>query len=299
MDNLPYLSLNRFLRDKFGEKTIKLSVDAGFTCPNRDGKLSTKGCIFCSSGGSGDFAGSRNLSITKQLESQKELLSKKWSSAKYIAYFQAFTNTYAPVEVLRKKYEEAIGFDGVVALAVATRPDCITEEIALLLEELNKKVYVWAELGLQTSNEKSAEYINRGYKTSVYSSAIELLHKHGIDVVTHIIFGLPNETEEDMLKSVKFAVKSKTDGIKLQLLHVLENTPLGEIYKEKPFHVLTKEEYTDLVCRALEIIPNTIVIHRLTGDGNKNELIEPKWSLNKKDVLNTINKKLSKKYNNI
>ena len=296
MDNLPYLSLNRFLRDKFGEKTIKLSVDAGFTCPNRDGKLSTKGCIFCSSGGSGDFAGSRNLSITKQLESQKELLSKKWSSAKYIAYFQAFTNTYAPVEVLRKKYEEAIGFNGVVALAVATRPDCITEEIALLLEELNKKVYVWAELGLQTSNEKSAEYINRGYKTS---SAVELLHKHGIDVVTHIIFGLPNETEEDMLKSVKFAVKSKTDGIKLQLLHVLENTPLGEIYKEKPFHVLTKEEYTDLVCRALEIIPNTIVIHRLTGDGNKNELIEPKWSLNKKDVLNTINKKLSKKYNNI
>ena len=150
MDNLPYLSLNRFLRDKFGEKTIKLSVDAGFTCPNRDGKLSTKGCIFCSSGGSGDFAGSRNLSITKQLESQKELLSKKWSSAKYIAYFQAFTNTYAPVEVLRKNYEEAIGFDGVVALAVATRPDCITEEIALLLEELNKKVYVWTELGLQT-----------------------------------------------------------------------------------------------------------------------------------------------------
>ena len=193
----PYHSLDYMLKQMFGEKVYKVTLNGGMSCPNRDGKLGSRGCIFCSAGGSGDFAADAALSITDQIDSQIEMLRAKRPIHKYIAYFQAFTNTYAPVEVLRKKYEEAISFDGVVALAIATRPDCITEEIALLLEELNKKVYVWAELGLQTSNEKSAEYINRGYKTSVYSSAVELLHKHGIDVVTHIIFGIPNETEED------------------------------------------------------------------------------------------------------
>jgi len=292
MDNIPYLSLNKFLRDKFGEKVIKLSVDAGFTCPNRDGTLGSEGCIFCSKGGSGDFAGSRNLSITQQLKQQKEMLSKKWNSAKYIAYFQAFTNTYAPVDELRRKYTEAISFDGVAALAIATRPDCVNEEIAALLSELNQKCYVWVELGLQTSNESTAQFINRGYKNNVYSQAVKLLHKYGIDVVTHVIFGLPHETKEDMLNTVAFAVENKTDGIKLQLLHVLKNTTLADIYEKQPFHVLTMEEYTDLVCEALKTIPKNVVLHRLTGDGNKAELIAPMWSADKKKVLNLINKKL-------
>ena len=294
MDNLPYLSLNKYLRDKFGCKVVKLSVDAGFTCPNRDGKLSTEGCIFCSKGGSGDFAGNRNCSVTEQLKQQKELLSKKWPSAKYIAYFQAFTNTYAPVSVLREKYEEAINCSDICGLAIATRPDCIDEDVVALLKELNEKTYVWVELGLQTGNEKSAEFINRGYRNEVYENAVSLLHQNGIEVVTHIIFGLPYENKNDMLESVRYAVENKTDGIKLQLLHVLKNTALADIYEKTPFHILTKDEYTDLICDALKIIPKTTVVHRLTGDGNKKDLIEPLWSTNKKDVLNTINKKLVK-----
>lgn len=294
-NTISYNSLNNYLKTKFGTKIAKLSLDGGFTCPNRDGTLSNDGCIFCSESGSGDFAGDRNLSIAQQIQQQKHRVSKKWPEAKYIAYFQSFTNTYAPLEILRSKYTEAIEQTDIVGLAVATRPDCLGEDVIDLLKELNKETYVWVELGLQTCNEKTAKYINRGYENSVFENAVHRLNSAGIDVVVHLIFGLPNETHEDMLNSVKYTCSFNIQGIKLQLLHVLQNTPLGTLYKNQPFHIITKEEYLSLVCTALEYIPNEIVIHRLTGDGAKKNLIAPMWSGNKKDVLNSLTKLISEK----
>ena len=294
-NTIAYNSLNNYLKTKFSTKIAKLSLDGGFTCPNRDGTLSTEGCIFCSERGSGDFAGSRNESISHQINEQKQRISKKWPASKYIAYFQSFTNTYAPVEILRSKYTEAIAQKDVVGLAIATRPDCLDEDVINLLKELNKKTYVWVELGLQTCNEKTAKFINRGYENSVFENAVNRLNLAGIDVVVHLIFGLPNETHEDMLNSVKYTCAFNVQGIKLQLLHVLQNTPLGTLYQNQPFHILTKEEYLSLVCTALEYIPKEIVIHRLTGDGAKKNLIAPKWSGNKKDVLNSLAKLISEK----
>ena len=296
MEKLPYTSLNSFLRETFGEKTVKLSIDAGFSCPNRDGTLSTKGCIFCSEGGSGDFAGDRRTSIKEQINQQKKLLSKKWTDCKYIAYFQAFTNTYAPVDELERKYMEAIECQDVVAISIGTRPDCINEEVLNLLEKIRKKIFVFVELGLQTSNEETALLINRCYKNEVYEKAVKDLKKININVVTHIIVGLPYETEEDILNSVKFAVENKTDGIKLQLLHVLKNTPLEKLYEETHFPILTKDEYANIIVKCISIIPSDVVIHRFTGDGNKKNLIAPLWSGNKKYVLNTINKKISESF---
>lgn len=294
-NNNAYNSLNNYLKTKFGTKVAKLSLDGGFTCPNRDGTLSTEGCIFCSESGSGDFAGDRNLSITQQIEQQKQRISKKWPDAKFIAYFQSFTNTYAPVEILRPKYTQAIEQKDIVGLAIATRPDCLCEDVIELLKELNKKTYVWVELGLQTCNEKTAKYINRGYENSVFENAVNRLNLAGIDVVVHLIFGLPSETHDDMLNSVKYTCSFNIQGIKLQLLHVLQNTPLGILYQNQPFHILTKDEYLSLVCTSLEYIPKEIVIHRLTGDGAKKNLIAPMWSGNKKDVLNTLTKLISEK----
>lgn len=294
-NNIAYNSLNNYLKTKFGTKIAKLSLDGGFTCPNRDGTLSNEGCIFCSENGSGDFAGNRNLSISQQIQQQKERISKKWPDAKYIAYFQSFTNTYAPVEVLRLKYSEAIEQNDIVGLAIATRPDCLGEDVMELLKDLSKKTYVWVELGLQTCNEKTAKFINRGYKNIVFENAVSRLNSAGIDVVVHLIFGLPNETHEDMLNSVKYTCTLNIQGIKLQLLHVLKNTPLGTLYQNQPFHILTKEEYLSLVCTALEYIPREIVLHRLTGDGAKKNLIAPIWSGNKKDVLNSLTKLISEK----
>lgn len=286
----PFYSANDYYKEIFGEKIIKLAIDGGFTCPNRDGTLSNKGCIFCSGKGSGDFAGSRSLSIKEQYSQMREKMSEKWSKGKYMMYFQAYTNTYAPVDKLRQLYNEAIACDDVVALSIATRPDCINNDILLLLEELSKKVYICVELGLQTSKEESINIINRCYENIVYKQAIENLNKIGIDTVTHIILGLPGENYEDMLNSVNYAVNCGTKGLKLQLLHIIKCTALYDLYSENPFSIFTLEEYVDTVVNIIESIPQNIVIHRITGDANKAELFEPWWSLNKRKVLNSISK---------
>lgn len=284
-----YNSLNNYLKTKFGKKVYKLSLDGGFTCPNRDGTLGTRGCIFCSASGSGDFASSRNLSITQQIEMAKLRVRSKTNDNSFIAYFQAFTNTYAPVSVLKGKYTEAINHKDIVALSIATRPDCISDEVLDLLIELNKIKPVWVELGLQTTKESSVEYIRRGYENEVYVDTAQKLRIAGIEVITHIILGLPNETKEDMLSSVKFAGKY-SDGIKLQLLHILKGTDLCTDYEKGEFKALTLDEYVDILCDAVEILPENVIIHRLTGDGDKKLLVAPLWSGNKKNVLNTINK---------
>lgn len=289
---MKYTTLNSYLKEKFGCKVYKISLDCGFTCPNRDGTLGYGGCIFCSEGGSGDFAESRSMSVTEQIESGKEKVKNKIKSGKYIAYFQAFTNTYADINTLEKLYTEAINHPDIVALSIATRPDCLEQEKVELLGRLNKIKPIFVELGLQTVNEKTAKYIRRGYTLDVYDDAVERLHEQGINVVTHIIIGLPYETKEDMLSSVKYVCKV-TDGIKLQLLHILKGTDLAKDYCEHKFEVLTLEEYTDIIAECVKIIPENVVIHRLTGDGAKKNLIAPLWSADKKKVLNTINKRLS------
>ena len=288
----PYNSLSDHLKEKLGAKTVKLSVNAGFSCPNRDGKISRGGCIFCSGSGSGDFAPPADMSIDKQLELSRQRISAKWPDAKYIAYFQAFTNTYAPVDVLEKKYNEALSCPWISGIAIATRPDCMGDGVADLLKDISEKTYLWVEFGLQTSREDTAELINRGYKNEVYLDAMEKMKKRGIETVTHIILGLPGETREDMRNSVTFAAEARTDGIKLQLLHVIRGTRLHEMYMENPFHIMTRDEYTDTVIDMIEHLPPEIVIHRLTGDGNRNELVLPNWSMDKRGVLNEIHRKM-------
>ena len=289
---MKYYSLNNYLRNTFGCKVYKLSLDGGFTCPNRDGTIDTRGCIFCSRGGSGDFAESRLLSITEQIEQGKKRVENKIKSGKYIAYFQAFTNTYAPVEALRKKFFEAINHKDIVALSIATRPDCLGDDILALLDELNKIKPVFVELGLQTIHEKSAAYIRRGYPLSVYDDAVKKLNAIGINIVVHVILGLPNESKADMLDTVKYVCNSGINGIKLQLLHILKNTDLADEYYRGNVKVLELDEYIDIIKACVEIIPSDIVIHRLTGDGAKKDLIAPLWSADKKNVLNKINKAL-------
>ena len=289
---MEYLSFNKYLKDKFGQKVYKISLDGGFTCPNRDGKAGTQGCIFCSKGGSGDFAESREMSITEQIESGKKKVEKKIKSGKYIAYFQAFTNTYAPVETLRQKYEEAINRPDIVALSIATRPDCLGDDVLRLLDEMNKIKPVFIELGLQTIHQKSAKYIRRGYDLSVYDKAVRDLKKIGVDIVVHVILGLPNESENDMLETVKYVCESGANGIKLQLLHVIDGTDLAKDYEKGLFKTLEFDEYVNLIVKCVKIIPKDIVIHRLTGDGAKKDLIAPLWSADKKRVLNAINKAL-------
>lgn len=289
---MEYLSFNKYLKDKFGQKVYKISLDGGFTCPNRDGKTGTRSCIFCSKGGSGDFAESREMSITEQIESGKKKVEKKIKSGKYIAYFQAFTNTYAPVEMLRQKYEEAINHPDIVALSIATRPDCLGDDVLRLLDEMNKIKPVFVELGLQTIHQKSAKYIRRGYDLSVYDKAVRDLNKIGVNVVVHVILGLPNESENDMLETVKYVCESGANGIKLQLLHVIDGTDLAKDYEKGLFKTLEFDEYVNLIVKCVKIIPKDIVIHRLTGDGAKKDLIAPLWSADKKRVLNAINKAL-------
>ncbi len=289
---MKYYSLNNYLRNTFGDKVYKLSLDGGFTCPNRDGTIDTRGCIFCSEGGSGDFAESSLLSITEQIEQGKKRVENKIKSDKYIAYFQAFTNTYAPVEILRKKFFEAIRHKDIVALSIATRPDCLDDDILSLLDELNKIKPVFVELGLQTIHEKSAEYIRRGYPLSVYDEAVKKLKSISINIVVHVILGLPNESKTDMLETVSYVCKSGIDGIKLQLLHILKNTDLADEYYRGNIKTLELDEYIDIIKACVEIIPSDIVIHRLTGDGAKKDLIAPLWSADKKNVLNKLNKAL-------
>ncbi len=285
-----YYSLNEYLKNRFGEKVYKISLDLGLTCPNRDGTLDTRGCIFCLAGSS-NFA-MQSGSISERIENAKALISKKTDAKKFIAYFQSYTNTYAPTEYLKNIFSEVIKREDIVALSIGTRPDCISDETLEMLSELNKIKPIWVELGLQTSNEKSSEYIRRYYKNEVYRDIVSKLNSKGIDVITHIILGLPNETLDDMLNSVRFAIESGTKGIKLQLLHILRDTDLYEDYKNGIFKELTLEEYIDILFECIKIIPKDIVIHRITGDAPKSHLIAPLWSGDKKTVMNTINREL-------
>ena len=285
-----YYSLNRYLREHFGEKLYKIALDGGFTCPNRDGSLGLDGCIFCSGAGSGEFAGNREDSITLQIEKGKERLKKKFPGGRYIAYFQAFTNTYAPVEKLRPLYEEAINHPDVAVLSIATRPDCLPEEVLDLLAEMNRRKPVWVELGLQTIHERTAQYIRRGYSLPVYDQAVSHLKSIGVQVITHVILGLPGETEEDMKATVRCVGNSGADGIKLQLLHVIRGTDLEKDYREGRFSTMELSDYVRLVADCIALLPPDMVVHRITGDGDKNTLVAPLWSLDKKRVLNALNR---------
>ena len=284
--------LNAYLRETFGCKVYKLALNGGFTCPNRDGTKGNRGCIFCSAGGSGDFAESPQLSVTEQIEQGKQRVAAKIKDGKYIAYFQAYTNTYAPVNILREKFLEAMKHPDIVALSIATRPDCLPSDVLDLLEELNNIKPVWVELGLQTIHAQSADYIRRGYDLDVYDKGVKELRKRKIEVVTHVILGLPNETKEDMVATVDYVCKSGTTGIKLQLLHVLKHTDLLTDYEAKRFEALTEDEYIDILKACVAVIPEDVIVHRLTGDGDKKILVAPLWSANKKRVWNRIQKEV-------
>lgn len=290
-----FYSLNYFLKNNFHHKTIKISLNAGLTCPNRDGKLSFSGCIFCSETGSGDFSGNKSFSITEQFTEIRNNLSNKWPDAKYIAYFQSFTNTYGDLEYLRKIFFEAISIPDVVGISIATRPDCLGEDVIKLLKELRKHTYVFVELGFQSSKASTINLINRCYPNSVFEKAVSDLKAINVNVVCHIIMGLPYETKEDMLNTVHYICKFNIDGVKIQLLNVLKNTNIAKMFEKKSFNVLTFDQYIDIVISCLEIIPKDIVIHRLTGDGPKSILIAPLFVLNKKSVLNAIDKQLIKR----
>lgn len=290
-----YRSFSYEMKKIFGSKIIKLSLDGGFTCPNRDGTLGSKGCIFCGEEGSGEFAASRTLDIESQIKNQKEILSKKWKTGKYIAYFQNFTNTYSTYEDLKEKYNLAVSEEGVVGLAIATRPDCLSEEVLDLLEEMNKKTFLWIELGLQTIHEKTADFLRRGYSLDCYDQAIEQLNKRNIKVVTHLIFGLPGESREEMLSSVKYVTNTKTWGVKFHLLYIQKDTDIYEHYKKNPFEILTRDEYISVITDSIEFLSSEMVIHRLTGDGKRSLLVEPLWSLDKLRVLSGIDMELKKR----
>lgn len=299
-EKIKIITANEYYKRTFGQKIYKLSLDAGCTCPNRDGTLGTKGCIFCSNGGSGEFAADRTKTITEQIEEAKGRVEAKMpknsGSNKYIAYFQAFTNTYGNADELKAKYLEAINHPDIVALSIATRPDCISDEMPEIISSINKFTPVYVELGLQTIHESTAEYIRRGYQLETYDKCVERLSSKGIDIITHIILGLPGESEDMMLQSVDYVRKTAeqypniTCGIKLQLLHVLKGTDLEKAYNDGVFEVLALEEYVDIIYKSLAILEDKVVIHRLTGDGDKKLLVAPLWSANKKLVLNEINK---------
>lgn len=282
-----YNSLNYFLRQKFGIKVFKISLDAGFTCPNRVGKAGYGGCIFCSARGSGDFAGTKE-NLVEQFFEVKRMMNKKWKVGKYLGYFQAYTNTYAPVEELREKYYSILELDDVLGLAIATRPDCLPSDVLDLLEEISNKAYLWVELGLQTIHEDTAELINRGYRLETYVNAVAELKKRNIQVVTHAILGLPGESVEDMLKTVDFIANTGTQGIKLHLLHLMKDTRMVKLYEEGGLSFLSMDEYVNLIVDSIERLPEDMVVHRLTGDSPRSTLIEPVWSLKKWEVLNSI-----------
>lgn len=284
----PFFSLNAKLSKQFGEKVYKLSLDGGMTCPNRDGKIDTRGCIFCSAEGSGDFAADSSLSITDQIEQQKQAIQKKRPVTKFIAYFQAYTNTYGDIDRLRFVFTEAISHPDVVALSIGTRPDCLGEEVLALLNELNQQKPTWVELGLQTIHPKTASYIRRGYDLVCFENAVSSLRNINIDIIVHIILGLPGETCEDTLATISYLNALPIAGIKLQLLHVLRNTDLATDFANNQFNILSKEEYLNLLIKCLEHLSPEIVIHRLTGDGPKSLLIAPTWSSSKRTVLNDL-----------
>lgn len=287
-----YHTWNYHLRSMFGEKVFKVPLDAGFSCPNRDGKIATGGCTFCSARGSGDFAGSRRDDLVTQFNKVKERMHKKWPDARYLGYFQAYTNTYAPVEELREMYEVILEQEGNVGLAIATRPDCLEDDVVEYLAELNERTYLWVELGLQTVHDKTGELINRAHDYKCYVEGVEKLRKHNIRVCTHIIYGLPQETDEMMLETAREVSKLDIQGLKIHLLHLMKKTPMVKQYEQGLLQFLEKDQYVDQVVRTLEMMPPELIIHRVTGDAPANLLIGPMWSLKKWDVLNSIDREL-------
>ncbi len=285
-------TLNDHLQETFGCKVYKIALNGGFTCPNRDGTLSGRGCIFCSAGGSGEFASDPAKSITQQIEDGKQLVKNKIRNGKYIAYFQAYTGTYAPPERLRELYMEAIAPDEIAALSIATRPDCLSDEVLSVLTECQKVKPVWVELGLQTIHKRTAEYIRRGYDLPVYDAAVKALRERGMEVITHVILGLPGETVSDMVQTVKYVCNSGATGIKLQLLHILKDTDLEKEYRAGRVRVLSEDEYLEILKACIRVIPDNVVVHRLTGDGDKRLLVAPLWSADKKHVRNRIEKEV-------
>ena len=298
MNNDKFYKLNSFLKENFKEKIYKVSLDGGFTCPNRDGKISNKGCLFCSDKGSGEFAGDRCKTITAQIDEQIDFMKDKIGSSKVIAYFQNFTNTYGDIEYLRKIYYEALNHKKVIGIAIATRPDCLSDDVINLLDEINKKYFLWVELGLQTANDNIGKIINRGYDTKVYIDSCKILSEKNIKFVTHMIVGLPNEEKKDLYDTIDLINSVKSWGIKIHLLYILKNSKLLNYYQQNPFKIYEKDEYENTVIELLERLSPSIVVHRLTGDAKKDELFEPLWSLNKRSILNSIEKKLksSKSY---
>ncbi len=294
-NNKRYHTLDYFYKKKFNSKVFKVSLNAGFSCPNIDGTVGTGGCIYCSNSGSGDFAGNISDDLITQFNNIKSLLHKKWPKAKYIGYFQAHTNTYAPINILKEKYETILSLENVVGLSIATRSDAISEECLNYLEQLSKKTYLTIELGLQTIHEKTTKLINRCHTLKNFEEMVKKLRKRNINVVVHIINGLPFETEEMMIETVKYLNKLDIQGIKIHMLHILKNTKLELLYKNTKFHVLTKDEYVDIICKQLEYLRPEIVINRITGDPVKEDLIEPTWLIKKFCVLNDIDKELVKR----
>ncbi|UAC47627.1 TIGR01212 family radical SAM protein [Bacillus aquiflavi] len=294
-DNKRYYTWNYHLRKVFGHKVFKIALDAGFDCPNRDGTVAFGGCTFCSAAGSGDFAGNRADSLETQFKEIKEKMHRKWKDGKYMAYFQAFTNTHAPLDVLRESYETVLKQEGVVGLSIATRPDCLPDDVVEYLAELNKRTYLWVELGLQTVHERTAQLINRAHDYECYLEGVNKLRKHGIRICAHIINGLPLETKDMMMETAREVANLDVQGIKIHLLHLLKGTPMEKQYEKGMLTFLTFEEYIHLVCNQLEILPPDMVIHRITGDGPIDLMIGPMWSVNKWEVLNAIDAELKRR----
>lgn len=295
LDNKRYHTWNYHLRHKFGHKVFKIALDAGFDCPNRDGTVAYGGCTFCSSAGSGDFAGNRADLLETQFQEIKTKMHDKWKDGKYMAYFQAFTNTHAPVEVLRESFETVLKKENVVGLSIGTRPDCLPDDVVDYLAELNDRTYLWVELGLQTVHDKTAKLINRAHDFACYVEGVNKLRKHGIRVCSHIINGLPLETPEMMMETAREVAKLDVQGIKIHLLHLLKGTPMVNQYEKGLLQFLSFDEYVNLVCDQIEILPPEMIIHRITGDGPIELMIGPMWSVNKWEVLNAIDRELIKR----
>ena len=295
LDNKRYHTLNYHVKTKYNTKVVKVSLNAGFSCPNLDGTVGYGGCIYCSKSGSGDFGGDINKSLPDQFNEIKEKISKKWPNSKYIAYFQARTNTHASLEVLKEKYESVINLKDVIGLSIATRCDAISDDVLEYLTELNQRTNLTIELGLQTIHEKTSKLINRCHNLSQFENMVKKLQERNIETVIHIINGLPYETKEMMIETVKYLNDLNIDGIKIHMLNIVKETPLATLYQEKPFHILTKEEYTDIVISQLEYLNPKIVIHRITSDPDPKNLIEPTWLIKKFGVLNEIDKEMQKR----